>query len=370
MKKTKSVFAITLALSLSLSLAACNSDDGEELITSRTVTQTAAANEQPSETAAARAATAAPQTTAPETTTTTATTTTEPPKPDLSELPESPASDFTFQKYTYLDEVAMRKYTGSDTFVRIPAFVGPYPVTGITSKAFEDKIKGVYIPDSVTRIDDIAFNRTSKAEIFYNGQTYDGFAELYYSLKGFEVMRFSGYDWLVLEKKDDLALILSVYVLERRTYHSESDITDQLRGYSTTWEESGIRRYLNDEFYNSFSDANKARIVETEVINNDNPTFGTPGGNNTTDKIFLLSIEEANYYFSDNDSRVAYFNGANTDFNDKAWWWWLRSPGRYAYYAVLVPTSGGGLRGVQGFGEHVGDRVNVGVRPAMWITLE
>ena len=82
----------------------------------------------------------------------------------------------------------------------------------------------------------------------------------------------------MLDIEDGKALIISEYILEERSHHTNST--------AITWETSFIRQYLNGEFYdNTFSATEKARIVEAMVINNDNPGYGTAGGNDTTDKI-------------------------------------------------------------------------------------
>ncbi|MBQ8324232.1 MAG: hypothetical protein IJX82_03685 [Clostridia bacterium] len=104
-------------------------------------------------------------------------------------------------------------------------------------------------------------------------------------------VRFGEYDWFVLEKLPDRMLIITEKVLGIRQYHHvECDIT---------WEYSDMRKYLNGEFYDSFSNADKKLILDTEVITNDNPWYGTKGGNITVDKIFLLSIDEVIKYFGD-----------------------------------------------------------------------
>ena len=64
-----------------------------------------------------------------------------------------------------------------------------------------------------------------------------------------------------------------------------------------------------------------------------NPTYGVPGGNNTVDRIFLLSITEVQQYFNNDADRIARFNGT-------ASWWWLRSPGRYTFSATYVNIVG------------------------------
>ena len=104
-------------------------------------------------------------------------------------------------------------------------------------------------------------------------------------------INFGAYDWYVLVKQNGRALIITEKVIERRPYHSqECDVT---------WETCDMRKYLNGEFYSSFSEADRARILGSVNENPDNPWYGTPGGNPTTDKIFLLSIGEVIRYFGD-----------------------------------------------------------------------
>ncbi|MDR2599984.1 MAG: DUF6273 domain-containing protein [Oscillospiraceae bacterium] len=165
-----------------------------------------------------------------------------------------------------------------------------------------------------------------------------------------DTIEFGGYDWLVLERSGTTVLILSIDVIERRPYHTN--------GGDITWEFSSIRNYLNNEFLNSFSLVEQNRILETNVINNDNPENGTPGGNDTVDKIFLLSIDEALTFFEDNSTRVA------LNSNGEASWWWLRSPGVISDYAARVDYVGG----VSIYNLDV--IIDTGVRPAMWINLE
>jgi len=104
-------------------------------------------------------------------------------------------------------------------------------------------------------------------------------------------IRFGKYDWYVLDKQNGKSLILTEKVIEKRNYHNQE--------IEVTWETCDLRKYLNGEFYNSFSEADRERIIETVNENNDNPWYGASGGNATTDRIFLLSIEEVVKYFGD-----------------------------------------------------------------------
>ena len=206
-----------------------------------------------------------------------------------------------------------------------------------------------------------------------------------------DIIEFGGYDWRVLDVQGSMVKVISEYIIENRAYHHTLE--------AVTWETSDIRRWLNDDFINRFSEADRARIVETTVINNDNPWdfsemggyVRTPGGNDTTDMIFLLSIDEVLRYFGDSgevargstmsaSEREAYGGdmwwgmGINDQYNDArtaryfdGWYsaWWLRSPGFDSSAAAIIYTSGSLL--FPGYGVIWS---LPSVRPAMWINLE
>jgi hypothetical protein len=85
--------------------------------------------------------------------------------------------------------------------------------------------------------------------------------------------------------------------------------------------------------------------------------------------VFLLSITEANKYFSSESARkckptdFAVANGAWESDSGNCWWW-LRSPGRSQNTAVYVDSVGG----IYEYGYFVYD-VGLAVRPALWIDL-
>lgn len=59
-----------------------------------------------------------------------------------------------------------------------------------------------------------------------------------------------------------------------------------------------IRSWLNGEFYNTaFSAEEQAAVVIADVVNEDNPFYGTEGGSDTADKVWLLSLGEVEKYF-------------------------------------------------------------------------
>ncbi len=123
-------------------------------------------------------------------------------------------------------------------------------------------------------------------------------------------------DWRVLDIVDGKAL-----VIENR--YIGKDETVAFNG--TTWENSGIRAFLNGDFINkNFSAAQAEMIVLSEVPFDGNPYTETQSENDTTDKVFLLSIAEAERYFKDSKDRQFVVRSDKT----KAANWWLRSPGK------------------------------------------
>ena len=176
-------------------------------------------------------------------------------------------------------------------------------------------------------------------------------------------------EWLVLEKKDNKLLVISQYILDNKLYNrEEADVT---------WERCTLRKWLNESFLcAAFSEEEKVLIPTVTVPTDKNPEFDTDPGNATQDKVFLLSIAEANKYFKNNEARVcvptayAKANGAHISFvNTKGGaatgYWWLRSPGVEQSIAAVVLSAGD-----VGIGGLDVDWDGIGVRPAMWIRLE
>lgn len=182
-------------------------------------------------------------------------------------------------------------------------------------------------------------------------------------------MKFGNYhgavEWLVLDKKDGKALLISKYCLDAKEYDKNEN------NESVTWETSTLRQWLNSCFINeAFTDEEKALICGTHLQNPDNPEYGTDGGNDTTDKVFLLSIDEATRYFASDKARMAEATDYAKDKgifvseeNGKSWWW-LRSLGRNNSDAAYVDIGGS----VRNYGSYANDGES-GVRPAMWVNI-
>jgi hypothetical protein len=169
-----------------------------------------------------------------------------------------------------------------------------------------------------------------------------------------ETLQFGGLSWRVLEIQDNYALIIANDTVANRQFHYtlESDT-------AITWENSDIRQYLNTDFYSRFTDEEQARIRPTTVTTAAHETtwFRTRGGNDTIDKIFLLSIEELDYYFAGDGNRMTRRNEIEVS-------WWLRCTHAERNGAANMFHDHGGIFDFRSF------TALSGVRPALWLNLE
>ena len=170
-------------------------------------------------------------------------------------------------------------------------------------------------------------------------------------------------EWQVLAKEGTKILVISKYALDCQRYNSTAT--------NTTWKTCTLRTWLNKTFYNeAFGTDHQKMIVRSTVSADTNPQYSTNPGNATNDKVFLLSIREAEKYFSTNNARqckptnYAVAKGAYVNSAYGNCWWWLRSPGCNQYGASGVYH--GGSVNCSGNRVYVGDGA---VRPALWIDL-
>lgn len=179
-------------------------------------------------------------------------------------------------------------------------------------------------------------------------------------------------EWVVLEydSKNNRALLISRYGLDVQPYHTEEVIV--------TWEQCSLRAWLNSDFYNrAFNTEEKRAVLITNVDNGNGSGMWDYGGNNTQDKVFLLSFAEAVKYYDVQYSHISDTNkseAAPTEYAIKRGDknrvyreipvgrpWWLRSPG--VLYQALAVSEKGSVNCT-----NVNNN-SIYVRPAFWIDL-
>ena len=173
-------------------------------------------------------------------------------------------------------------------------------------------------------------------------------------------------EWLVLEADDQELLLMSRYVLDGQKYDDQAAVN---------WEQCSLRNWLNSDFYQiAFTEAEQQIIMQSSLSNENNPDYETAGGKETKDRIYLLSIEEAEQYQKEETLQpflaceatvYAQQQGIWTDTASDYCWYWLRSPGRFDSYAAGVGYTGM----IESYGTSV-DQEAYGVRPVLRVRLQ
>ena len=167
-------------------------------------------------------------------------------------------------------------------------------------------------------------------------------------------------EWIVLKVTDDQTMLLSKYALDSSAFHWH-------RG-DATWETSDMRAWLNSTFLETAFDENeRARILTKTVINGSSEamSFHLDSGNNTEDRVFLLSQNEVSKL--DVEQRAceptAYAQKQGARLFDGYCVWWTRSKGDMEYYTSVVDYDGT-------FNAEASNSMDFfGVRPACWVDL-
>ena len=175
-------------------------------------------------------------------------------------------------------------------------------------------------------------------------------------------------EWLVLDREDGRILVISRYALSSQAFN----VTNS----SVAWDHCSLRDFLNRRFLNdAFSAEEQEKILTVTVVAEQNPDFDTDCGEDTQDKLFVLSIGEADRYFDSDEARLclptpntaaqgACVSETYEVDGQGTCWWWLRQPGRRNNLAACIDDNG--ALHPSGYENNLDD---VGVRPAMWISL-
>lgn len=194
--------------------------------------------------------------------------------------------------------------------------------------------------------------------------------------------------WRVLSVEGDDAFLLADKNLDIGIYNDSmsgaarwetSTLRSWLNGYGTEANTEGID-YSGSGFLDvAFTLEEKRAIHTSYVVNDDNPIFDAEGGNDTTDQVYLLSIEEAmtpayGFILKTNQTETrkaqatayAIGKGASVDASlAGSSDWWLRSPGDSATRAAIVRANGHvGRGGTYAYG------VKASVRPVLHLNLK
>ena len=173
-------------------------------------------------------------------------------------------------------------------------------------------------------------------------------------------------EWLVLERIKDgpktRMLLLSLYGLELRPFNRFE--------FKTTWETSPLRQWLNEDFLQTAFDPDEIRAICTTHVVPDIPPKGERSGdpgNDTQDRIFLLSISEVLRYLPYQAARLCKPPKALIEpreaYGEDYCSWWLRSPGLAPYQAANITAQAQVYKSTSISNKYTA------VRPAIWIEM-
>ena len=262
----------------------------------------------------------------------------------------------------------------------------------VDSGLYEKLQNASYDSNGDTAVDGVKYRRIKQSDVTH-GTSGSSNHNNWSDSTTYHYFRYDKIKWRVLETSGGYAFLLADKALDAQRYNTAKT--------SVTWEQSTIRSWLNGygktsniygtdytqkNFINSaFSSSEQSAIRTAEVINDNSIQFGTAGGNDTQDKVFLLAESDV----WNTDKAVSHgFSKAYNDY-DKArrsysttyakamgtysrtdyvyagnCYWWLRSPGynnsseTFIMYGGSVNTTGFSVNNFE-----------VGVRPALYLNL-
>ncbi len=177
-------------------------------------------------------------------------------------------------------------------------------------------------------------------------------------------------EWIVLDTDGDKVMMITKELVDCVPFSKGFDMA--------TWDISGARAWCNETFYNNaFTDEERSAILlnQLEAPTNDRYDY-MPAGEATEDYVFLLSLEEAERYFPEDETKYAYATpyavaqGALVHKESGCSWWWLRTVGATRMLACAVHAS---YQIVFNVADYYGSNVsnNEGcMRPVIWVDSE
>lgn len=175
-------------------------------------------------------------------------------------------------------------------------------------------------------------------------------------------------EWLVLAKESERILIISKHLLDSVQFTKTA---------SFEWENSNIRKWLNNDFMQTAFTVEERELIEESVVPADNhPNFAQDPNKYTVDNVFLLGISEVNQHFKTSEDAICtatkYAESQSQSWLPTYYCWMLRSYGKSLSHIAFVEPDGiinedGSIISY----DHETNTVSSSgyIRPAMWISI-
>lgn len=186
--------------------------------------------------------------------------------------------------------------------------------------------------------------------------------------------------WRVLQNSGSELFLLSEYILDCKRYHGKSAGITWYDCVDITWRDCDLRKWMNDEFYNTAFNAAEKEFIKTTYC-----TDNGKGSPDTEDKVFLLGVNEMKdvsdklgkelrcavgtdfaktrkpdgchlgVYDKTNKNNYIIRNGEEIGCS----WWWLRTQGNKPSRVFFIATN----CSIRSYGNN--SIARYGVRPAL-----
>ncbi len=142
-----------------------------------------------------------------------------------------------------------------------------------------------------------------------------------------------GIEWIVIGTDEGTVTLMSKHVLDCISY--------DVKTKPSYWSSCTLRKWLNEEFLTAaFTDKEANMLFERTNKNPDNDAHKTKGGDDTSDKVWILSLDEVNALDKEmltaSPTTYALNRGVYQKDGFEGTYWWLRSPGATQNQAAMV----------------------------------
>ena len=260
---------------------------------------------------------------------------------------------------------------------------GYYPQTNVNNQSLITTLNGLTPLENGWVLYEGNFYTKSKASV-YNNETYS-------FDNGASIVNGNSYwfkcepiEWDIVSVNNGKYYVVSSLLLDTSKYYD--NYLNRIIGgnlvYANNYNESSVRSFLNNEFYNTAFALNNSNIQEVYVDNGtstSNSTTNPYSTLNTLDKVYLLSYSDylnINYGFASENGLSSTRTCKTTDYCRASGAWvntsknylnngtyWTRTATSEYYYCAWNVNSGGYLS------EYAVDGTNHCIRPAITIAL-
>lgn len=170
-------------------------------------------------------------------------------------------------------------------------------------------------------------------------------------------------EWFVLEVKDGKAWLMTKYCIEVVIFYPQR--------VPMYWGKSDLRAWMNGDFLQEAFSAEEQALIQTTIVENDNPHGMKGAGADTEDKVYLLSKSEVLRFFPEMADRVAYpteyarAQGATLSSETGSCRWWTRTPGARKMDMCGMRVDGR----ISEYGMQDVDWPGNTMRPVLWVSV-